>query len=226
MKLSRHKPANMRAHKLKSPSQIPANQRKLSHGFLSSHQSRAEGRRSDGSRRPIVNDWPRPKERRACYCLLHSPSSTSASPIGQISSGVFGVLGLLLLIITLIVPQMLGPIEATLRLVGAKIGEWVLLAALAVVYLMVTTPIGFLIRTLRGTAPIYQWSTSVPHDGEGWTIKSVSTVVRGGVGMAGSRTGVVGVISFLLNEARFCCCQRSSLSLRHQSASRKAAQRG
>ena len=116
--------------------------------------------------------------------------------------GCLGVLGLLLLATTLIVPQMLGPIEATLRLVGAKIGEWVLLAALAVVYLTVMTPIGFLIRTLRGTAPIYQWSTSARHDGDGWTIKSVSTVVRGGAGMAGSRTGVVSVISFFVKRGK------------------------
>jgi hypothetical protein len=113
-----------------------------------------------------------------------------------------GGVGLVLLIITLIIPQLLFPIDASLRLVGGKVGELMLSAILGAVYLAIITPIGLLIRSLGGASPIYQWSTSPPHDGEGWSVKSVSTLVRGRPGIGGSRTGVISVIAMFVKRGK------------------------
>lgn len=112
------------------------------------------------------------------------------------------VLGLVLLAVTLVIPQVLAPIEAVLRFFATTIGEWVLCAVLAIVYLAIMTPIGYFIRATKGTAPIYRWPSSGPHDWDGWNPKSVSTVVRGASDMRGARTGVIGVIAFFVKRGK------------------------
>jgi hypothetical protein len=112
------------------------------------------------------------------------------------------VLGLVLLAITLVIPQLVAPVEAGLRFFATTIGEWVLSAVLAIVYLAIMTPIGYFIRATKGTAPIYRWPSRDPSDWDGWNPKSVSTVVRAASDMRGSRTGVIGVITFFVKRGK------------------------
>jgi hypothetical protein len=132
----------------------------------------------------------------ACYKLYLDPTDWP---------GLFAlleVLGLVLLAVTLVIPQVLAPMEAVLRFVATTIGEWVLSAVLAIVYLAIMTPIGYFIRATKGTAPIYRWPSSGSRDWDGWNPKSVSTVVRDAPDMRGPRTGVVGVISFFVKRGK------------------------
>lgn len=117
--------------------------------------------------------------------------------------GSLELAGFVVLITTLVIPQLLFPIESTLRLIGTKIGEWVLWVALGSVYLTIVTPIGLVMRVWRGTAPIYSWTAIAPSgEEEGWSRKSVNTIVRGDTHGGGARTGLVGVISFFIKRGK------------------------
>jgi Family of unknown function (DUF5989) len=103
--------------------------------------------------------------------------------------------GLLLIALSVILPQGFGLVEAMLRRVGSVIGETALKASLILVYFGVMTPIGGGMRLVRGAAPIHSWQGGPPRPAEHWRDKSMSCVVRGnGTG----KTSFFSVLSFFV----------------------------
>lgn len=109
------------------------------------------------------------------------------------------ILGLLLIALSILLPQAFEPVEAVLRRVGSFIGENVLKASLVLIYLVVITPIGGAMRLVRGTAPIHSWQGGPPRAAEHWRDKSLSCVIRGeGAG----KTSFFSVLHFFIKSGK------------------------
>jgi len=83
------------------------------------------------------------------------------------------ILGLLLLVLSLVLPTLLIPAEAQLRRLSQKIGAGVLLALLTLLYFLCIWPIGAILRRTRGSDPIYRWDGAIDKPGEGWRAKEI-----------------------------------------------------
>ncbi len=115
---------------------------------------------------------------------------------------VFEIVGPLLLLVAIAVPQLLEPVEKVLRAVGSTVGEWILKAILLIVYFLIMTPTGYAIKALSGTAPIFAWRDSPPTELEGWRDKTVNTQVRMTGERDGRRTSLFGVIRFFISRGK------------------------
>jgi hypothetical protein len=73
-----------------------------------------------------------------------------------------------------------GPEWAVSYLVG-KLGGWLFAALLTLVYGLLISPIGWALRTLRGSHPIYAWKGAAPEVMEGWRPKDVLAEANTGI---------------------------------------------
>lgn len=80
-------------------------------------------------------------------------------------------LGLLAVGVTLLAPWAWRLPEKALAKVGNFVGEWLMRALLTIIYFLAISPVGYLLRALRGTAPIYAWDHHPPANPEGWHTK-------------------------------------------------------
>jgi hypothetical protein len=88
-------------------------------------------------------------------------------------------LGLAVVLLTLVVPQLLAPVERGMRWVGSTLGGALLHGALAAVYALVIVPVGVALRWVRGPAPICSWTTAPRRAGaEGWRPKLLAVPAR------------------------------------------------
>jgi hypothetical protein len=105
-----------------------------------------------------------------------------------------GAIGLLLAVVF---PAAWIPAERTLSRAAKLIGGWLLSAILAVVYVLLVAPLGWLLRRLKGADPIYAWRESAPRAMEGWRRKEVLFETRvGQTGKPNVARRFLGVLQF------------------------------
>ncbi len=63
--------------------------------------------------------------------------------------------------------------EQALSVVGQKLGTVLFKALLTLVYVLLITPVGLLLRKAKGSDPIYAWDETTPALMEGWHQKEV-----------------------------------------------------
>jgi hypothetical protein len=109
------------------------------------------------------------------------------------------ILGLLLIALSVLLPQAYEPVETVLRRVGSFVGENVFKATLVFIYFVVMTPIGGAIRLVRGAAPIHSWQDGPPRAAEYWRDKSLSCVIRS---EGARKTSFLSVLHFFIKSGK------------------------
>ena len=90
-----------------------------------------------------------------------------------------GALGILL---TLIFPAAWHLPQSGLAVLVRTVGGGLFAVLLGLVYVLLITPIGWLLRQIKGDAPIYQWAEHPPLVMEGWYSKEVLFETNQGAG--------------------------------------------
>lgn len=83
------------------------------------------------------------------------------------------IIGGCMVVVTLIAPFMLQPVDKLLRFVGNAVGHKIMLVILAVLYYVLIFPVGALLRLFKGSAPIYKWDRGKPPAMVGWHKKEL-----------------------------------------------------
>lgn len=116
----------------------------------------------------------------------------------------FGVFALL---VTLIYPFVWRGLENILRRVGGWVGHQVMNVLLVCIYYVFFWPVGALLRTTKGTHPIYDWEGEADHDMEGWRIKQlpadVAEAARSSNSRKKHRVGMFGILMFFARRGHF-----------------------
>lgn len=77
------------------------------------------------------------------------------------------------LIIALVLPWLWQAPETVLTGIIRRVGGALFAVLLALVYALLVVPVGFALRRMKGTDPIYVWDGDVPARMEGWRVKDV-----------------------------------------------------
>jgi hypothetical protein len=70
-------------------------------------------------------------------------------------------------------PPALAPVLKVYLRLGNSIGSLILSILLILIYFLVITPGGAIVKKLRGTTPFYRWDTTPPEPIEGWSAKII-----------------------------------------------------
>jgi hypothetical protein len=109
-------------------------------------------------------------------------------------------IGAVFIAITLIAPFLVRPLERFLRLMGNMVGRAVMFCLLIVTYYLLIAPVGFLLRRMNGTKPIYSWKERPLSHMEGWHDKAlphdVAELAASGGKNKYARTGLTSVMLF------------------------------
>lgn len=82
--------------------------------------------------------------------------------------------GIGLFVIGIVVPQLLAPLDRAWMALASLIGRVVFTLILTVIYFVLITPVGMLMKIRQRRSPIVAWGPGeVPSDVEGWTEKTV-----------------------------------------------------
>jgi hypothetical protein len=107
---------------------------------------------------------------------------------------VAALAGLGLLVAVVFPAAWSAPERVVSHLVG-KLGGWLFAALLTLIYGFLITPIGWALRILKGSHPIYAWNGAVPGAMEGWRAKDVlaepNIVIRARASLARRFFGVL-----------------------------------
>lgn len=81
--------------------------------------------------------------------------------------------GGILMLVGFFYPPALAPVLKVYFKIGNFIGNLFLSIVLSLIYFLVITPGGAIVKKVRGAAPFYSWDTTSPAPIEGWTPKIV-----------------------------------------------------
>ncbi len=81
--------------------------------------------------------------------------------------GAFGI------VLTLVYPSAWAPPQSALAALVRTIGSVLFAVLLSMIYALLVTPLGCLLRMIKGDRPIYQWVDYPPSAMEGWHTKEV-----------------------------------------------------
>jgi hypothetical protein len=93
-----------------------------------------------------------------------------ASDLVSLGLAAAGALGILL---TLILPSAWRRPESWLGTALRAIGGFLFTVLLTLVYGLLVTPVGWVLRTMKGSDPLYSWTSAPPEGMEGWRPKQV-----------------------------------------------------
>ncbi len=113
-------------------------------------------------------------------------------------------LGAVGILVSLILPSAWSLPQKGLGALVRGVGGALFGVLLGLVYVLLITPLGWLLRRIKGDAPIYQWSDRPPRAMEGWHPKEVLFETGQGVGRRpGGIAGFVHVIEFFARRGHY-----------------------
>jgi hypothetical protein len=118
--------------------------------------------------------------------------------------GTVAAVGALGLLAAVVFPAAWIPVERAMSRAAKLIGGWLLNAILAVVYLLLIAPLGWALRRLKGSDPIYAWRGDAPRSMEGWRPKEVLFETRvGQTGKPNVARRFLGVLQFFATRGHY-----------------------
>lgn len=113
--------------------------------------------------------------------------------------------GVFLMALTLIAPFLWEWPERGIRAFGNWIGHALMTALLVFVYYVFFWPVGYAIRRIKGSDPMYEWDASPPAHMEGWRPKEFPADVRSATAESKGkgRVGLFGVLSFFARRGHY-----------------------
>lgn len=114
------------------------------------------------------------------------------------------ICGALGLIAAVVFPALWKGPEQLLAAVMRKLGGFLLGALLALVYVLLIAPVGWLVRRMKGLDPIYAWNGAAPAGMEGWHGKEV--LYETNLGQAGKPNllrRLLGVLRFFADRGHY-----------------------
>jgi hypothetical protein len=117
---------------------------------------------------------------------------------------VVALLGGVGLLVSLVVPWLWKGPETWLTAVGGRVGSTLFSVLLTVVYGLLMSPIGWILRRMNGTDPIYAWDTELRVPVEGWREKEVVLEANaGGRGKPSVLRRFVSVLHFFARRGHY-----------------------
>jgi hypothetical protein len=118
--------------------------------------------------------------------------------------GGIAALGALGLVAALVFPVLWKGPEGVLSAVMRRLGGVLLGALLALVYVLLIAPVGWLVRKMKGLDPIYTWDETVPAGMEGWHRKEVLFETNiGHTGKPNLLRRLLGVLRFFVGRGHY-----------------------
>lgn len=81
------------------------------------------------------------------------------------------VVGIVLLLVSLVVPQALEKPQEIIKEVGGFVATQAFRVLLAFIYFVAIMPVGLIYQATKGSAPFYSWTGTAPENTEGWIAK-------------------------------------------------------
>ncbi|MGK7933878.1 MAG: DUF5989 family protein [Microcystaceae cyanobacterium] len=86
--------------------------------------------------------------------------------------------GIVIFLLSFIIPSSISPIEKLLRLITQWIGKTIFLLMLVLIYFILVFPVGLVLRSVKGTEPFYTWEKTCELTVKGWVKKELTEDIK------------------------------------------------